>query len=139
MKIMNFDRCRLPRDPDYDFGRELEDEKKNERSKPRESGAVYHRRGIVHSCFHNITFQECKKRMESMESGDAVFRPSSKVKAPVPASLSSSTRLLACLNLVMSEAVFNFCSLISNLLLGIGSYYSKLESYGRRHATRRRH
>lgn len=40
--------------------------------------AAYIKRVITHPLFHNITFKESEKFMESMDQGDVIIRPSSK-------------------------------------------------------------
>lgn len=41
--------------------------------------AVYLKRVIVHPSFKNVSFKEAEKALETMEQGDVIIRPSSKV------------------------------------------------------------
>ena len=41
--------------------------------------AAYVKRVIVHPSFHNIDYKTCEKLMRTMEQGEVVMRPSSKV------------------------------------------------------------
>ena len=40
--------------------------------------AAYIKRVIAHPSFHNISFKQAEKMMESLDQGDLVIRPSSK-------------------------------------------------------------
>lgn len=46
----------------------------------RQQRQTYVKRVIVHPSFHNISFKDAEKLMESMDQGDVVIRPSSKVE-----------------------------------------------------------
>ena len=41
--------------------------------------AAYIKRVIAHPSFHNIDYRKCEKLMDTMDQGDVIIRPSSKV------------------------------------------------------------
>lgn len=70
---------RPPKDPYYDNEAEEADVKTEEDSKKAKHRQSYVKRVIVHPSFHNISYPEAEKMMASMDQGDAIVRPSSKV------------------------------------------------------------
>ncbi|KAH0952476.1 hypothetical protein HN011_000116 [Eciton burchellii] len=69
---------RPQRDPFYDAESEQRDMKVEEDAKKAKQRQIYVKRVIVHPSFHNISFIEAVKLMQTMKQGDAVIRPSSK-------------------------------------------------------------
>jgi len=41
--------------------------------------SAYIKRVIAHPSFHNVDYKTCEKLMDSMDQGDVIIRPSSKV------------------------------------------------------------
>eukprot|EP00117_Sycon_ciliatum_P042302 scpid17102/ scgid30794/ Transcription elongation factor SPT6; Protein pandora len=65
-----------PRDTYYDeAAADAEKAKERKAVKPKNT---YVDRVIVHPSFHNISFKQAEKKLEQMEQGDAIIRPSSK-------------------------------------------------------------
>ncbi|XP_050684543.1 transcription elongation factor SPT6 [Leptidea sinapis] len=69
---------RPPKDPYYDQESEDKDIRKDKVAKQTKERAQYVKRVIVHPSFHNISFAEAEKLMESMAQGEVIIRPSSK-------------------------------------------------------------
>ncbi|CAL8280696.1 unnamed protein product [Arctogadus glacialis] len=69
---------KLPKDSYYDFDTETEDHKHEEDLKKKQQRTPYIKRVIAHPSFHNISFKQAEKMMESLDQGDLVIRPSSK-------------------------------------------------------------
>ncbi|XP_012145851.2 transcription elongation factor SPT6 isoform X1 [Megachile rotundata] len=69
---------RPQRDPFYDTDAEQKDAKVEEDAKKAKQRQTYVKRVIVHPSFHNISFAEAEKLMQSMKQGEAIVRPSSK-------------------------------------------------------------
>lgn len=70
--------CRPQRDPFYDTESEQRDMKVEEDAKKAKQRQIYVKRVIVHPSFHNISFAETVKLMQTMKQGEAIVRPSSK-------------------------------------------------------------
>ncbi|XP_066596697.1 transcription elongation factor SPT6 isoform X2 [Prorops nasuta] len=69
---------RPQRDPFYDTDAEQTDLKVEEEAKKIKQRQTYVKRVIVHPSFHNISFTEAEKLMQTMKQGEAIVRPSSK-------------------------------------------------------------
>lgn len=69
---------RPQRDPFYDTETEERDIKVEEDVKKAKQRQIYVKRVIVHPSFHNISFVESVKLMQTMKQGEAIVRPSSK-------------------------------------------------------------
>lgn len=69
---------RPPKDEYYDQETEDRENKKEDDSKKQKSRQQYIKRVIVHPAFHNKSYTEAIKIMESMEQGEVIVRPSSK-------------------------------------------------------------
>ncbi|XP_077258460.1 transcription elongation factor SPT6 isoform X1 [Temnothorax americanus] len=69
---------RPTRDPFYDTETEQKDIKVEEDAKKAKQRQIYVKRVIVHPSFHNISFAETVKLMQTMKQGEAIVRPSSK-------------------------------------------------------------
>ncbi|XP_065344159.1 transcription elongation factor SPT6 [Cloeon dipterum] len=69
---------RPQKDPYYDSETELKDIQAEQDSKKLRAKQTFVTRVIVHPSFYNISFVEADKKMETMDQGDAIFRPSSK-------------------------------------------------------------
>ncbi|XP_078047458.1 transcription elongation factor SPT6 isoform X1 [Augochlora pura] len=69
---------RPQRDPFYDIDTEQKDVKVEEDAKKAKQRQTYVKRVIVHPSFHNISFAEAEKLMQTMKQGEAIVRPSSK-------------------------------------------------------------
>ncbi|KAG5326675.1 SPT6H factor, partial [Acromyrmex heyeri] len=69
---------RPQRDPFYDTESEQRDIKVEEDAKKAKQRQIYVKRVIVHPSFHNISFAETVKLMQTMKQGEAIVRPSSK-------------------------------------------------------------
>ncbi|TGZ45905.1 transcription elongation factor SPT6 isoform X2 [Temnothorax longispinosus] len=69
---------RPQRDPFYDTETEQKDIKVEEDAKKAKQRQIYVKRVIVHPSFHNISFAETVKLMQTMKQGEAIVRPSSK-------------------------------------------------------------
>ncbi|XP_029678136.1 transcription elongation factor SPT6 isoform X2 [Formica exsecta] len=69
---------RPQRDPFYDTETEQKDMKVEEDAKKAKQRQIYVKRVIVHPSFHNISFAETVKLMQTMKQGEAIVRPSSK-------------------------------------------------------------
>ncbi|KOC62569.1 Transcription elongation factor SPT6 [Habropoda laboriosa] len=69
---------RPQRDPFYDTEAEQRDTKVEEDAKKAKQRQTYVKRVIVHPSFHNISFAEAEKLMQTMKQGEAIVRPSSK-------------------------------------------------------------
>ncbi|XP_076670314.1 transcription elongation factor SPT6 isoform X2 [Andrena cerasifolii] len=69
---------RPQRDIYYDTEAEEKDKKVEEDTKKGQQRQTYVKRVIIHPSFHNISFTEVEKLMQSMKQGEAVIRPSSK-------------------------------------------------------------
>uniref|UniRef100_G3QB56 SPT6 homolog, histone chaperone and transcription elongation factor n=1 Tax=Gasterosteus aculeatus aculeatus TaxID=481459 RepID=G3QB56_GASAC len=69
---------KLPKDSYYDFDTETEDQKHEEELKKKQQRTPYIKRVIAHPNFHNISFNQAEKMMESLDQGDLIIRPSSK-------------------------------------------------------------
>ncbi|KOX79279.1 Transcription elongation factor SPT6 [Melipona quadrifasciata] len=69
---------RPQRDPFYDTEAERRDAKVEEDAKKAKQRQTYVKRVIVHPSFHNISFAEAEKLMQTMKQGEAIVRPSSK-------------------------------------------------------------
>ncbi|XP_012233466.2 transcription elongation factor SPT6 isoform X2 [Linepithema humile] len=69
---------RPQRDPFYDTETEQKDIKTEEDAKKAKQRQIYVKRVIVHPSFHNISFAETVKLMQTMKQGEAIVRPSSK-------------------------------------------------------------
>uniref|UniRef100_A0A3P8TS79 Transcription elongation factor SPT6 n=1 Tax=Amphiprion percula TaxID=161767 RepID=A0A3P8TS79_AMPPE len=68
---------KLPKDSYYDFDTESEDQKQEEELKKKQQ-RTYIKRVIAHPNFHNISFNQAEKMMETLDQGDLIIRPSSK-------------------------------------------------------------
>ncbi|KAK7925731.1 hypothetical protein WMY93_008041 [Mugilogobius chulae] len=69
---------KLPKDTYYDFDTETEDQKIEEELKKKQQRTPYIKRVIAHPNFHNISFSQAEKMMETLDQGDLIIRPSSK-------------------------------------------------------------
>uniref|UniRef100_A0A8C6KXY1 SPT6 homolog, histone chaperone and transcription elongation factor n=1 Tax=Nothobranchius furzeri TaxID=105023 RepID=A0A8C6KXY1_NOTFU len=69
---------KLPKDSYYDFDAEAEDQKLEEELKKKQQRTPYIKRVIAHPNFHNISFSQAEKMMETLDQGDLIIRPSSK-------------------------------------------------------------
>ncbi|KAJ4929892.1 hypothetical protein JOQ06_018912 [Pogonophryne albipinna] len=69
---------KLPKDSYYDFDKETEDQKQEEDLKKKQQRTPYIKRVIAHPNFHNISFNQAEKMMETLDQGDLIIRPSSK-------------------------------------------------------------
>uniref|UniRef100_A0A8C5G0Y5 Transcription elongation factor spt6 n=1 Tax=Gouania willdenowi TaxID=441366 RepID=A0A8C5G0Y5_GOUWI len=69
---------KLPKDTYYDFDAETEDQKRDEELKKKQQRTPYIKRVIAHPNFHNISFNQAEKMMETLDQGDLIIRPSSK-------------------------------------------------------------
>uniref|UniRef100_A0A4W6FPN6 SPT6 homolog, histone chaperone and transcription elongation factor n=1 Tax=Lates calcarifer TaxID=8187 RepID=A0A4W6FPN6_LATCA len=69
---------KLPKDSYYDFDTESEDQKQEEELKKKQQRTPYIKRVIAHPNFHNISFNQAEKMMETLDQGDLIIRPSSK-------------------------------------------------------------
>uniref|UniRef100_A0A8B9MYW9 SPT6 homolog, histone chaperone and transcription elongation factor n=1 Tax=Accipiter nisus TaxID=211598 RepID=A0A8B9MYW9_9AVES len=69
---------KLPKDTYYDFDSEAADHKQEEDLKRKQQRTTYIKRVIAHPSFHNISFKQAEKMMETMDQGDVIIRPSSK-------------------------------------------------------------
>ncbi|KAA8586830.1 hypothetical protein FQN60_000666, partial [Etheostoma spectabile] len=69
---------KLPKDSYYDFDTESEDQKQEEELKKKQHRTPYIKRVIAHPNFHNISFNQAEKMMETLDQGDLIIRPSSK-------------------------------------------------------------
>ncbi|XP_074468063.1 transcription elongation factor SPT6 [Sebastes fasciatus] len=69
---------KLPKDTYYDFDTESEDQKQEEEFKKKQQRTPYIKRVIAHPNFHNISFNQAEKMMETLDQGDLIIRPSSK-------------------------------------------------------------
>ncbi|KAK0152744.1 Transcription elongation factor SPT6 [Merluccius polli] len=69
---------KLPKDSYYDFDTETEDHKHDEELRKKLQRTPYIKRVIAHPNFHNISFKQAEKMMDSLDQGDLVIRPSSK-------------------------------------------------------------
>uniref|UniRef100_A0A7N6FBA8 Transcription elongation factor spt6 n=1 Tax=Anabas testudineus TaxID=64144 RepID=A0A7N6FBA8_ANATE len=69
---------KLPKDTYYDFDTEAEDQKQEEELKKKRQRTPYIKRVIAHPNFHNISFNQAEKMMETLDQGDLIIRPSSK-------------------------------------------------------------
>uniref|UniRef100_A0A1B0BJV8 Transcription elongation factor SPT6 n=1 Tax=Glossina palpalis gambiensis TaxID=67801 RepID=A0A1B0BJV8_9MUSC len=66
------------RDPFYDYEQEEKDNRKESDHKQVQAKQQYVKRVIVHPSFHNKSYAEVVKIMETMDQGEVVVRPSSK-------------------------------------------------------------
>jgi len=71
---------RPQRDPYYDRDAEAKDRKNDEEAKKQKQRQTYIKRVIVHPAFHNISYAEAEKVMATVDQGEAIIRPSSKVR-----------------------------------------------------------
>lgn len=71
---------RPTKDVYYDYESEEKDTKTDEEVRKRQTRQTYIKRVIVHPSFHNIGFKEAEKLLGTMEQGDVIVRPSSKVR-----------------------------------------------------------
>jgi transcription elongation factor SPT6 len=71
---------RSSKDPYYDAETELNDIQAEQDAKKQKARQTYVKRVIVHPSFHNISFSDAEKKMQTMDQGDAIVRPSSKVR-----------------------------------------------------------
>uniref|UniRef100_A0A673BVZ9 SPT6 homolog, histone chaperone and transcription elongation factor n=1 Tax=Sphaeramia orbicularis TaxID=375764 RepID=A0A673BVZ9_9TELE len=69
---------KLPKDSYYDFDTESEDQKQEEELKKKQQRTPYIKRVIAHPNFHNISFNQAERMMETLDQGDLIIRPSSK-------------------------------------------------------------
>ncbi|KAK1116660.1 hypothetical protein K0M31_018202 [Melipona bicolor] len=69
---------RPQRDIYYDLEAEEQDIKAEEDAKKLQQRRIYVKRIIIHPNFHNISFIEVEKLMQTMKQGEATIRPSSK-------------------------------------------------------------
>ncbi|OAD54023.1 Transcription elongation factor SPT6 [Eufriesea mexicana] len=69
---------RPQRDVYYDTEAEEKDTKTEEDAKKIQQRQTYVKRVIIHPSFHNISFAEVEKLMQTVKQGEAVIRPSSK-------------------------------------------------------------
>lgn len=69
---------RPQRDVYYDANVEEQDIKTEEEAKKVQQRQTYVKRVIIHPSFHNISFAEVDKFMQSVKQGEAIIRPSSK-------------------------------------------------------------
>ncbi|KAK9308785.1 hypothetical protein QLX08_001384 [Tetragonisca angustula] len=69
---------RPQRDVYYDLEAEEQDIKAEEDAKKLQQRRTYVKRVIIHPNFHNISFMEAEKLMQTMKQGEAIIRPSSK-------------------------------------------------------------
>lgn len=69
---------RPQRDVYYDTEAEEKDTKTEEDAKKVQQRQTYVKRVIIHPSFHNISFAEVEKLMQTVKQGEAVIRPSSK-------------------------------------------------------------
>ncbi|XP_055370819.1 transcription elongation factor SPT6 isoform X2 [Condylostylus longicornis] len=69
---------RPKKDPDYDQEVEDKDNRKEDDTKKNKSRQQYVKRVIVHPSFHNKSYGEVVKIMETMDQGEVIVRPSSK-------------------------------------------------------------
>lgn len=74
---------RPSKDPYYDAESELNDIQSEQDAKKMKARQTYVKRVIVHPSFHNISFSDAEKKMQNMDQGDAIVRPSSKVSTHV--------------------------------------------------------
>lgn len=70
---------RPQKDPYYDTESELNDIQSEQDAKKQKARQTYVKRVIVHPSFHNISYSDAEKKMQTMDQGDAIVRPSSKV------------------------------------------------------------
>jgi transcription elongation factor SPT6 len=70
---------RPQKDPYYDTESELNDVQAEQEAKKVKARQTYVKRVIVHPSFHNISYSEAEKKMQGMDQGEAIVRPSSKV------------------------------------------------------------
>ncbi|XP_015435496.1 PREDICTED: transcription elongation factor SPT6-like [Dufourea novaeangliae] len=69
---------RPQRDVYYDAEAEERDTKTEEDAKKVQQRQTYVKRVIIHPSFHNVSFAEAEKLMQTMKQGEAIIRPSSK-------------------------------------------------------------
>ncbi|CAG0900948.1 unnamed protein product [Cyprideis torosa] len=72
------DQYKPQKDPYYDYVTEKDAMEAVAAKKNKKRVQCYTKRVIVHPSFHNITFEEAKRRLASMELGDPIIRPSSR-------------------------------------------------------------
>jgi len=70
---------RQGKDPYYDSEAELRDLQSEQEAKKHKARQTYVKRVIVHPSFHNISYADAEKKMQNMDQGEAIVRPSSKV------------------------------------------------------------
>lgn len=69
---------RAPKDENYDYEAERNDQDAMEESKKKQQRPTYIKRIIVHPAFHNIDFKKSEAMLREMDQGEAIIRPSSK-------------------------------------------------------------
>jgi transcription elongation factor SPT6 len=70
---------RPPKDRYYDFQNEEADLREDEAVKSSKTAKPsYVRRVIAHPSFHNITYKDAERMLQSVDQGEAIIRPSSK-------------------------------------------------------------
>ncbi|KOC62723.1 Transcription elongation factor SPT6 [Habropoda laboriosa] len=69
---------RPQKDVYYDAEAEEKDMKTEEEAKKAQQRQTYVKRVIIHPSFHNVSFAEVEKLMQTMKQGEAIIRPSSK-------------------------------------------------------------
>ncbi|XP_076244162.1 transcription elongation factor SPT6 isoform X2 [Calliopsis andreniformis] len=69
---------RQQRDVHYDVDAEEKDKKNEEDTKKAQQRQTYVKRVIIHPSFHNVSFAEAEKIMQTVKQGEAIIRPSSK-------------------------------------------------------------
>uniref|UniRef100_A0A914VLR4 Suppressor of Ty 6 homolog n=1 Tax=Plectus sambesii TaxID=2011161 RepID=A0A914VLR4_9BILA len=70
---------RPPKDRYYDFNNEDVDQREDEASKASKTTKTsYVKRVIAHPSFHNITYKDAERMLQSVDQGEAIIRPSSK-------------------------------------------------------------
>ncbi|XP_053981515.1 transcription elongation factor SPT6-like [Hylaeus volcanicus] len=69
---------RPQKDVHYDLEAEENDTKVEEETKKTQQRQTYVKRVIIHPSFHNISFAEVEKLMQTVKQGETIIRPSSK-------------------------------------------------------------
>ena len=78
------DQWKPAKDQYYDFGAHSADHKRvGEKQRRTEHKQTYTKRVIAHPQFKNIGYQQAVAMLSEMEIGDAIIRPSSKVRRPI--------------------------------------------------------
>lgn len=105
------------RDPFYDFEQEEIDNSKEKDQKQTRAKQQYVKRVIIHPSFHNKSYAEVVKIMETMDQGEVIVRPSSKGSDHLTVTWKVTKDIYQHID-VREEGKENAFSLGQNLLIG---------------------